>query len=565
MNPFRRNRQGKAARATVGLLAAVGVALAACSPAEEPGETGGDAEADFVSTDHFGYQVNKPLLTTNAGSAIGASVNAHLIAGRLYPAVYVPGPSGQMIPNTDLLSAQSLPGPQRQVVYTLNEDATFSDGTPVTCVDFLLAQTAGQMDALFDSHMPLMNQIDRMDCDLGDRQFTTVYDQGDGGRWRQVFGPGTVLPAHAIAREAGVSMEDLVPALHRQDADALAEVARVWREGFSLENFNPDLQVSFGPFTVGDVGPDGEVVLERNEHYMGDDAELETLVVWPADADSAALADAGALKIADVPTADVGWVDRDDPTNPYAMETVVGTLTESLTMSETGVLGQQWARQAFAACVDQGAVAAASSRVSGVEVPPVTVHVVEHQEPVADHLNDVAGQYAGVDVATASGLWGTTIRIGYRGPDERKAAMVEAIAESCAPAGITVVDASEEGSTIEQLGSATVGQWGETIAQEGAIDAYLGAVDPMSEYGAVSVSMSDVERLRESEEALWEELPVLPLSAQPRIFVIHESVGNVVVHTGLAGIGWNMDRWQVSSEDTSNDDDVAATETEQVQ
>ena len=78
-------------------------------------------------------------------------------------------------------------------------------------------------------------------------------------------------------------------------------------------------------------------------------------------------------------------------------------------------------------------------------------------------------------------------------------------------------------------------------------------------------AMSDVERLRESEEALWEELPVLPLSAQPRIFVIHESVGNVVVHTGLAGIGWNMDRWQVASEDTSNDDDVAATETEQVQ
>ncbi|HZK32008.1 MAG TPA: peptide ABC transporter, partial [Corynebacterium sp.] len=181
----------------MGLLTAVGVTLASCSPAPEtPGEDPAEGSApEILSTGEFGYQVNQSLTTTNAGSSRGVSVNAHLVAGRLYPAVYVPGPAGQMIPNTDLVTAQSLPGPQRQVVYTLNEEATFSDGTPVTCVDFLLTQTAGQMADLFDSHMPLLNQIESMDCEPGDREFTTVYQPGEGGRWRQVFGPGTVLPA----------------------------------------------------------------------------------------------------------------------------------------------------------------------------------------------------------------------------------------------------------------------------------------------------------------------------------------------------------------------------------
>lgn len=527
--------------------------LAACSgepeepPVPEPEE-------------QFGYLVNSPLETTNAGSDVGVSTNAQLLSGRLYPAVFVPGPSGQMIPNTDLVQTQVLPGANRQVIYTLAEQARYSDGTPITCTDFLLHYKAGVMEDLFDSHLPLTGQIERLDCNPGAKRFTVVFEAGEGGRWRHLFGPGTVLPSHVIAERAGMTEAELVTALQNEDAAALEEVARVWRDGFSLREFDPALQVSSGPFIVDAVGEGGEVSLVRNDSYFGDHANLERLVVWPRGTDPAGLVEEGGLRIADVPDSTPEWVDRDDPLNPYEIESGVGDLTDFLLLGEAGVFSWPDARQAFAACVDQRAVAAASSRVSGVEVPPVTVHAVAHHDPVRYQLADITDPHLEVDVARASVLAGTTVRIGYVGPDERKAAMVEAIRASCEPAGITVVDASAEGGTLADLSQVVVGQWGEQMVRPGSVDAVLTAVDPMAEADTALGRSSEVEELRETETRLWEQVPSIPLAAQPRTFVIDRAVGNVVVYTGLAGIGWNMDRWQVTSEDDGAASDPEATQ-----
>ncbi len=537
-------------------LTSVALLLSACSP----GGSGDQAPAEPeqpANTRYFGYQVDQRLVTTNGASIDGVANNAEVLAGRLYPSVYVPGPSGEMIPNTDLATAQALPGRQRQVVYTLNADATFSDGEPITCVDFLLAHTAGTMTALFDSHMPLMQQVESIDCDAGDRQFTAVFAPGDGGRWRQVFGPGTVMPAHAIARKADISMEELTEALHAKDAAALAEVARIWNDGFALDSFDPELQVSSGPYVLSEIGPQGEAVLTRNEHYYGDPARQETIVVWPETADSRELVETGALRIADVSTATPEFIDRDEPTNPYTIESRVGDLTESLKISQTGVLGQQWAREAFAACVDQNWAAAVSSHFSGVDVPPVATQVVAHFDPMRRHIADISDAHLAVDHEKARALAGTTIRIGYNGPDPRKAAMVETIAASCADAGITVEDAAGDGVSTRDLGRIATGQWGETVYTEGTIDAFLGAVDPMSEYGAVTARESNVKGIRDAETRAWEELNYIPLAAQPRSFVIDERVGNVVAYTGLAGIGWNMDRWNVQDQNGKTADGTA--------
>ena len=53
------------------------------------------------------------------------------------------------MPNSDLVTTHEwMDGDQRNVLYTVTEDATYSDGTPVTCDDFLLAYTAGQMQEI---------------------------------------------------------------------------------------------------------------------------------------------------------------------------------------------------------------------------------------------------------------------------------------------------------------------------------------------------------------------------------------------------------------------------------
>ncbi|WP_080794714.1 ABC transporter substrate-binding protein [Corynebacterium pacaense] len=520
-------------------LTAVAVALSGCSTGEP------DPTRHEIS--HFGYAVNSSLATTNAASLLGVATDAALLSARIYAPVYVQGPSGQMIPNTDLATTQVLPGANRQVIYTINPEANYSDGEPVVCDDFLLAAKAGMLPAVFNAHIPLAEQIDRVECSSGSKQATVVFKGDQGVRWRHLFAQGTLLPAHAIAARARLTLEELNTALRTNDLQTLEEPARIWNDGFKLDNFDPELQVSSGPYRITGVGEFGEVELGRNEHYSGDPAVLDQLVLWPKGSDHNALAAAGNLQLADVESwASAEWVNRDDPLNPYDISEKVGELTEQLTLASAGVFYAPEARQAFAACVDQATVAAASSSVSGIAVPPADIQTVHLDNPVVAQLGDIRARYAEVNPTRAAALAGTTIRIGYDGPDTRKAAMVEAIRLSCEPAGITVVDAAHEAVSLNDLSRTVVADSGYEQYTEGSLDAVLRAVEPNLEFPSVNSTGADPESTRTAEEAVWAEMPSIPLAAQPRVFVIDRGVGNVVVNTDLSGIGWNMDRWSRS-------------------
>ena len=86
---------------------------------------------------------------------------------------------------------------------------------------------------------------------------------------------------------------------------------------------------------------------------------------------------------------------------------------------------------------------------------------------------------------------------------------------------------------------------GQIVEKEGTIDALLMPIDSQVEYPAANNRVQELDALRRQENWLWREIPILPLSAQPRSFAIDQRVGNVVMYTGLSGIGWNMDRWSV--------------------
>lgn len=517
------------------LAAATAFSVAACADnGDSSTQTTSDGPAP--STDFFGYKVDSGLKTTNAASAFGSANNAEVLSGRLYPAVYVPGPNGQMIPNTDLVETEEFPGEQRRVLYTLADEATYSDGEPVTCDDFLLAYKAGRMTELFDSHLPLVDQIEELQCGSGEKKFLVTFKPGKGDRWRYMFGPGTVMPAHAIAKKAGLTDDELLVALYEEDVEALKPVANVWRDGFHTDDFDEDLQVSYGPFVIDRIGRQGEVVLKRNEEYYGDAATLQGLTVWPKNANTAGLLESGNLRVIDAESAKPAWLDRNAPDNPFEVESMVGQLSESLVLSDAGIFADPTARQAFAACVDQSEVAKVSSMEFGVDVPPVYTHSVRHNDPMVRHLDEVVDNHKGTYIDKASSLTGQTIRIGYLGPNERKAKMVDAIQRTCEPAGIEIKDVADENASPARLEAES-----EDVAPQA--DAFLLAVDPLREQGGVSTNMRDYTELRDMEEQLWEELNLIPLAAQPRTFVIDRAVRNVVPYTGLSGIGWNMDRW----------------------
>ncbi|MDK8306771.1 ABC transporter substrate-binding protein [Corynebacterium imitans] len=528
-------------RALAAVLTASALALAGCS-------TLGDDNGQ-LDDQHFGYQVSGPLLTTNAASLQGASTQAQRLSGRLYPGVFVPGPGGEMIPNTDLVKAQALPGAQRRVSYTLSDAAVFSDGTPVTCADYLLTFTAGQLPELFGAHLPLFDDTESLQCAPGAKTFTVVFKEGRGDRWRGLFDAGTVLPAHAVAKKAGMSEEELVDALHSLDPARIAPIAKVWRTGFDFAEFDPELQVSFGPYVIESFGEQGEVNLVANEHYYGDQPQVERLVVWPGSADSAQLYEHDALKVADLDEPDPEWFDVNAENNRIDLTTVHGELTEVLTFPDVGPWAEPAQRKALSRCLDPRAVAQASGELAGVEVPVAPVHVLQQDDPLYGRVIDVATPNLDVDIAAASRISGAQIRMAYPYPNARHAAMVESMRRTCEPAGITIIDVTESGKTLADLPHATLDDQGNPGYSEGNIDVLLRPVDPMKEYPAADNRAANVGALRAQEKALWEQLPSLPLATQPRTFAVHRGVANVVPYAGMNGISWNMDRWRMLAKD----------------
>lgn len=504
----------------------------------------GSNSDDANSHDYFGYAIDDYLITTNVSTTVGFSSNAHQLVGRLYPGVYVNGPKGQRIPNSDLVQVRALPGAQQRVEYRISDKAVYSDGQPITCDSFLLAFVAASARPLFDSYIPLMDQVERVDCTPGSKLATVVFKEDYGDRWRFLFSGGSLLPAHAIAAKLNLSLEAFNQALQTYDANLLPDIAQVWNTGFDLQAFDPQLQVSSGPFFIESVGAQGEVTLSRNDKYYGEKPVLDKLVVWPKGTDLQKLATEGNLQIAEVDSvAETKWIDRNDPENIYDIEATAGVLTDHLILGSAGVFESKESRQAFAACVDQAAVARASSKSSGVTVDPVATRTIRARDSINQHLSDITDPRLGLDFDAARKLEGKTVRIGYFAPDARKAAMVESIRSSCAEAGITVEDASADFASIGNLPRTFENSYGTTFTTDGGADAMLQALDPQYSFDAVQHVSNDIDAVRSAEAASWDEVETIPLASQPRVFIVDRSVKNVVHNTDLYGIGWNLDRW----------------------
>src|SRR5699024_11537077 len=102
----------------------------------------------------------------------------HYREGSLYLFIYVSGTHVVCVQNSDVVTShERMDVYQRNVLYTETEDATYSDGTPVTCDDFLLAYTAGQMQEMFGSNMPLMEQVESVACAPENKKFLVKFQQ----------------------------------------------------------------------------------------------------------------------------------------------------------------------------------------------------------------------------------------------------------------------------------------------------------------------------------------------------------------------------------------------------
>ncbi|WLP92945.1 ABC transporter substrate-binding protein [Gordonia sp. NB41Y] len=531
------------------------------------------------------YVVDADISSYNANSVDGNADGVLMATTRVLPGFSLLGNAGQVTPDRDIGTVTPEPGNRLTLRYEFTPQAAFSDGQPLDCDDLVLAWAAmsGRYPGFTPATTAGYRDIDDVACNPGDKAATVTFAAGRDYRdWLSLFGAGTLLPAHVVARTAGIG--DVIAPIRSRNAPTVKKIAAAWNTGFDLKPGPIDTATfpASGPYRIDRYSISEGLVLVRNDAWWGDRAATDRVVVWGRGSDPARRLSEGGHDVVDVTA---GMIPQDDDTdtgtaavNASATGAPGDALgVEGLVLSGKGVFGDVRVRRAFASCVPRDALA----RQFGQGAQMWNLRTLAPADDLAGSLNGEFGrQYLRPDLertrtllADAAGTAddGTarpaarTVRIAYLAPTPRWQQMVTAIGESCKRAGITVTDVSSDTIAPGALGTAADA----LIVANGASFAAAGAADPIRDayqlrggdpldlgsyrnadatraIDELAVASLESERLglvRTIERAAWDQVPSIPLFASPRVHRWNDRVGNVVAGLGRNGTGWNMDRW----------------------
>lgn len=542
-----------------------------------------DGEIKVSVEDEFlGYNSLTPETYSTYNSAV---------TERLMSTFYYFGTDGTVCADEEYGTYEAISEDPLQVEYTLNDEAAWSDGTPVTYADYVLdwaARAITEDGAVTDdgSETPLFNHIDGLS--LGDyvpegpqadspdaKTFTYDYERVYAD-WRIHSYPP--FPAHVVADQVGVSTEELVTAIQDLDMDVLEDAAEFWNEGWlSQPGQVPDPAIApvTGPY---DFKADGweagqYITLEANSEYWGTPAATKELTFRfvAADAQIQALAN-GDLDVIQPngPTVDT-TTQLEQLGDSVSVDTNQGLTWEHLDFNfNSGIFADNLeAREAFAYCVPRQKIV--DDLIKPI-APEATIMNAREIFPFQDDYEDaVAGSYDGrydtadLDAAKekfeAAGLEeGEEIRIGYAAPNPRRAAQVEAIKSSCDQVGFEIVDSAApdffdkalpngdyEVAMFAWAGSGQIAS-GENIYSTPGTQNYGGYSDETVDEAWKTLASSTDEAVHAEqtviiEKQLWDTLFGIPLFAHPGVIASSSSLENVRNTAAQSGVMWNAEQW----------------------
>lgn len=521
---IRRRRAVRAISAALGASALIS-GLAACSDQPEAPK-----EEEVAK---FGYLLPRPLVTLNAGTGIGVATDAEKASARLYPGAFIAGPDGQLLPNPDLVTASPKKDDEKTVVYTINDKANYSDGAPVVCDDFLMAQTASYRPDLFGADMPLFSQVANLSCEAGAKTFTVVFNEKFGARYRELFTPGTVLPTHVVAEKAGV--EDPVGAMYSGNEEQLSKLSKAWQDTFNVEKTDPSTIPTSGPYKVDKRGKDGELTLVANPEYAGGDPLQEPVVLWPGDTDTKELVSKGRLAVGDLNSADdpesLGIVAPD-----YRVESHVSGRVDTLRLDTTGLFANPLNRKAIALCIDRRVLVDQVKKDLNTDIAATGLRMLPSTHPLSAQLESSSIDNQKINKEWARGvIGGMTIRVGFLEDVPRYKTLVEGLKKSCGESGVTIEPVALSADAYGMMGAD-----------------YDVLLDTRPSFGRNASTnengLSNVEAVRKLERELQDDMVTIPLTTEPRQIAVEAYVANVSDNTGDAGLSWNMDRWKEQAE-----------------
>ena len=506
------------------------------------------------------------------------------VVDRMFSSFWYFGTDGSIIPNEDFGTYEKTSDDPLTVKYTISDDAKWSDGTPVTAGDFIFHWAANNDTVKAEgSETPLFDSIsfeqgkyipEAPEGEADGKEFTVTYPEPYAD-WEILI--STALPAHIVAKEAGMSFEELVTAAKEKDVEALTPAAEFWNDGWDFspgELPDASLVPSMGPYKFKDGGWQAgqSITLEANPEYWGTPPATKELVLRFADPKTHVQAlQNGDLDVIE-PQATVDTLQQleglgDDVNvqtgDQLTWEHVDYNRGEGSVFADSPEL-----REAFALCLPRQQIVDnlikpiyADAQVMNLrEVFPFQDKYQEVVDAAYPKEMDEPNIEKAKELVEKSGVSKPTVRLGYQAGNQRRTETVALIKSSCDQAGFDVQDANSPVFFKEVMPAgdydAALYAWAGSGQKASGANIYQsdGAQNQQSynnpevdaAWDKLATSLDENEQLEQVktiEKLLWEDFQAIPLYAHPGLVGHKADVANVRDTAAQSGALWNVEQW----------------------
>ena len=506
------------------------------------------------------------------------------VVDRMFSSFWYFGTDGSIIPDKDFGTYEKTSDDPLTVKYTISDDAKWSDGTPVTAGDFIFHWAANNDTVKAEgSETPLFDSIsfeqgkyipEAPEGEADGKEFTVTYPEPYAD-WEILI--STALPAHIVAKEAGMSFEELVTAAKEKDVEALTPAAEFWNDGWDFspgELPDASLVPSMGPYKFKDGGWQAgqSITLEANPEYWGTPPATKELVLRFADPKTHVQAlQNGDLDVIE-PQATVDTLQQleglgDDVNvqtgDQLTWEHVDYNRGEGSVFADSPEL-----REAFALCLPRQQIVDnlikpiyADAQVMNLrEVFPFQDKYQEVVDAAYPEEMDQPNIEKARGLVEKSGVSTPTVRLGYQAGNQRRTETVALIKSSCDQAGFDVQDTNSPVFFKEVMPAgdydAALYAWAGSGQKASGANIYQsdGAQNQQSynnpevdaAWDKLATSLDENEQLEQVktiEKLLWEDFQAIPLYAHPGLVGHKADVANVRDTAAQSGALWNVEQW----------------------
>ena len=589
-------RFGRISKA-VGVAAAAALALSACA-----GNSGGTTPTTAAAASKSGgsatvVEVNA-FNTFNPNTADGNTDINSKISYATHSGFFYIDNKLNVVRNEKFGKMEKVSDNPLTVKYTINEGVKWSDGTPVTAADLVLqwaafsgyyddADAEAKTGTSYFSYAGDPTGIALTDFpELGEdgRSMTLKYSQPFADWEIAIGGPGVDIPAHVLAKKAGLAdakaFVDLVKGLPRGDAKApqpantqLQAMAEMWNTGFDSKTLpaDPELYLSNGPYIVKGVNQDQSLTMVKNKDYnWGPEAKLDEITVryiGSAPAQVQALKNGEADIIA--PQASADTVEQLKALESQGVTVEVGNQLsyDHIDLNFSGVFAEKNVREAFMKSVPRKDIVDKIVKKLDPEAKPLDSQLFVPDQALYTESVQANGSsaYQDVDIEGAKALLaGATpeVRIMYNKDNPNRADMFALISESATKAGFKIVDGglgkSDWGKALgDGSYDATIFGWINSgvgvsgvpqIFKSGNDSNFNQFSDPeadklMDELIVTTDKGKQDELIKQIDQKIWASAYGLPLFQAVGVDAYSDRITGVKYMPNQTGVWWNFWEW----------------------